>query len=120
MAGMALVPKNLQPIGDELAILWADGTESYIKLATLRRLCPCAECAGERDLLGRLMKPPARPLTTQSFEVRGTSPVGGYAVQVFWGDGHNDGLYTYQKLREWGEAPPELPPLFVSPLLPVR
>ena len=53
--------------------------------------------------------------------MRGTGPVGGYALQIFWADGHADGLYTYQKLREWGENPPELPPLTTAfPLLPVR
>lgn len=117
---MALIPKTVQPLGDELAIAWSDGTESYIKLSTLRRLCPCAGCSGERDILGRLAKPPQKPLTSESFRASATAPVGGYALQIFWGDGHSDGLYTYQKLREWGENPPDLPPLFVSPLLPVR
>jgi len=117
---MVPTPKLLQVIGDELAIVWNDGGETYLPLHDLRRLCPCAECCGERDLLGRLAKPPARPLTTASFQVAGTAPVGGYAVQVFWADGHNDGLYVYERLREWGEKRPELPPLAVSPLLPVR
>jgi DUF971 family protein len=110
----------LQPVGDELAIVWEDGTESYLKLADLRRLCPCAGCAGERDLLGRLAKLPTQPLTTQSFQVSAISPVGGYATQIFWADGHSDGLYPYRKLREWALSPPELPPLTVAPLLPVR
>ena len=117
---MVLVPKTIQPLGDELAIAWGDGAESYVKLSTLRRLCPCAGCAGEADLLGRLAKGPEKPLTSESFKVRATAPVGGYAIQIFWGDGHSDGLYTYEKLRAWGEKPPDLPPLFVSPLLPVR
>ncbi len=117
---MARVPKTIQPVGEELAILWEDGSESYLKLPLVRRLCPCAGCSGERDILGRLAKPPARPLTVESFQVRGISPVGGYAIQIFWGDGHSDGLYTYEKLREWGEKPPELPPMTVAPLLPVR
>ena len=116
----ALLPRTLQPIGEELAIAWSDGRETYLKLADLRRLCPCAECQGERDLLGRLAKPPARPLTTESFRLVGTAPVGGYAVQLFWGDGHSDGLFTYSKLREWDEKPPQLPPLNVLPLLPTR
>jgi DUF971 family protein len=107
-------------IGEELAIAWSDGAESYIKLTTLRRLCPCAGCAGERDILGRLMKGPERPLVAESFAVRGTSPVGGYALQIYWGDGHSDGLYTYQKLREWGDHSPELPPINPLPLLPTR
>jgi len=117
---MAFRAKQVTVIGDELAVAWSDGAESYLKLTTLRRLCPCAGCAGERDLLGRLMKGPDRPLTSSSFEVVRTSPVGGYAVQIFWGDGHSDGLYPYVKLREWGEKPPELPPFSVLPTLPVR
>ncbi len=117
---MAFVPRLVQVIGEELAISWNDGAESYLRLQDLRRLCPCAECAGERDLLGRLARPPARPLTSASFEVVRTAPVGGYALQVFWQDGHSDGLYLYERLREWGEHPPELPPVTVAPLLPVR
>ena len=117
---MGFRAKNVSVIGDELAIAWSDGAESYLKLTTLRRLCPCAGCGGERDLLGRLMKGPERPLTSASFEARGTSPVGGYALQIFWGDGHSDGLYTYEKLREWGDNPPDLPPVSPLPLLPVR
>ena len=117
---MAFRAETVTVIGEELAIAWTDGAESYLKLTTLRRLCPCAGCAGERDLLGHLMKGPERPLTSVSFEVVGTAPVGSYAIQLFWGDGHSDGLYPYVKLREWGEAPPELPPLSVLPTLPVR
>ena len=115
-----LLPKTVEPIGDELAIVWTDGAETYLRLSDLRRLCPCAQCSGERDLLGRLAKPPARPLTTESFRVTTVAPVGGYALQLYWGDGHSDGLYAYTKLREWGENPPKLPPLSVSPLLPSR
>jgi len=115
---MAPLPKDVQVLGDELAIVWSDGVETYLKLRDLRRLCPCASCAGEADLLGRLAKPPEKPLTTESFTAAGTSRVGGYALQLFWGDGHSDGLYTYAKLRDWGENPPDLPPVSAFPLLP--
>jgi DUF971 family protein len=110
---------RVQVIGDELAIAWNDGTESYLKQSDLRRLCPCAACAGEHDLLGRLMKPEGRTLTAESYRVRQTAPVGGYALQLFWEDGHGDGLYLYTRLREWGENPPDLPPMSAAPLLPV-
>jgi DUF971 family protein len=117
---MALVPKTVQVLGEELAIVWSDGAESYLPLATVRRLCPCAGCAGERDLLGRLAKPPEKPLTRESFQAVSTLPVGGYAVQIFWADGHSDGLFPYLKLREWADHPPDLPPVTAFPLLPVR
>ncbi len=48
---MHLDPTNIQQIGEELAIAWNDGTESYLKLEMLRRACPCAACGGEPDVL---------------------------------------------------------------------
>src|SRR4030095_17029356 len=55
---MRLQPKNIQQIGDELAISWNDGTESFFKLEMLRRACPCAGCGGEPDVLGHISRPP--------------------------------------------------------------
>src|SRR5262245_25917585 len=40
-------PVDIQQIGDELAIKWDDGAESFVKLEKLRRRCPCAGCKGE-------------------------------------------------------------------------
>ncbi len=111
-------PTRLLVIGDELAISWTDGSESYLPLRDLRRLCPCAGCAGERDLFGRVAKPPQKPYTRESFEDAALAPVGGYALQLYWKDGHSDGLYPWARLREWAEDPPELPPLEVKTLLP--
>ena len=34
---------------------------------------------------------------------RGWQKVGGYAIQIFWQDGHHDGIYTYELLRKLGE-----------------
>ncbi len=53
---MRLEPTNIQQIGDELAIAWNDGTESYFKLEMLRRACPCAACGGEPDALGNVSR----------------------------------------------------------------
>ena len=54
---MRLEPSNIQQIGDELAIAWNDGTESFLKLELLRRACPCAACGGEPDVLGQVVRP---------------------------------------------------------------
>lgn len=92
-------PVDIQQIGEELAIRWTDGTESFIPLAALRRSCPCAGCQGERDVLGQLHKGPDHPLTPASFQLRRIIPVGGYALQPVWVDGHETGLYTFDYLR---------------------
>lgn len=101
-AGMR--PVDIQQIGGELAIKWSDGGESFIQLDALRRSCPCAGCQGERDVLGQLHKGPEQPLTPASFVLKRWAAVGGYALQPFWADGHNTGLYTFDYLRHL--APP--------------
>src|SRR5438128_9927668 len=95
---MRLEPTNVQQIGDELAIVWNDGTESYLNLEKLRRACPCAACGGEPDVLGNI----SRPLVSyneDSFQLASFNIVGGYALQPRWRDGHATGLYTFQYLR---------------------
>jgi DUF971 family protein len=92
-------PLDLQPIGNELAIRWADGGESFIVLDKLRRACPCAGCKGETDVLGNLYKNPEKPLTVKAFELVRIVSVGGYAIQPVWADGHSTGIYSFDYLR---------------------
>jgi DUF971 family protein len=97
-----LHPLRVDVIGDELALAWSDGKESYIGLEKLRRACPCATCGGEPDVLGQVQ----RPLVSygpHSFELRNFRLVGGYALQPTWNDGHNTGLYTFRQLRALNE-----------------
>ena len=54
-------PRDLQVIGGELAVKWDDGTESFIRLESLRRRCPCAGCRGEVDVMGNLYDTQALP-----------------------------------------------------------
>ena len=35
-------PADIQVIGDQLAIKWDDGTETFLSLEKMRRHCPCA------------------------------------------------------------------------------
>ena len=100
---MRIELKNLQLIGNELAIEWNDGAESFLRLEFLRRVCPCASCGGEPDVLGNVSRPNVS-YSSQSFELRGWDLVGGYAVRPRWGDGHQTGIYSYQYLRRLGEA----------------
>jgi DUF971 family protein len=98
-------PLDIQPIGEELAIKWDDGVESFIPLKVLRRHCPCAGCKGEMDIMGNLYKGPDRPLSDASFRLVRLLRVGGYAIQPVWADGHSTGLYSYDYLRGAGEWP---------------
>ena len=93
-------PRTVMVVGNELAIVWEDGREDYIPLEKLRRACPCAMCKGERDILGNVHRGPTRPLTERSFQATAHRRVGGYALQIDWADGHNDGLYSWETLQE--------------------
>ncbi|HEY2124606.1 MAG TPA: DUF971 domain-containing protein [Chthoniobacterales bacterium] len=95
---MRLEPANIQRIGDELAIQWNDGQESYFKLEFLRLACPCAACGGEPDVLGNISRPQVT-YTAESFDLAGFNLIGGYALQPRWRDGHESGLYSFQYLR---------------------
>jgi DUF971 family protein len=102
---MTLILENATLIGSELALSFADGLEAYLPLAMLRRACPCAGCQGEPDALGRVLRPVVEH-GPRAFELMKFEPVGGYAIQLFWGDGHSTGIYSYTYLRTLGELPP--------------
>ncbi len=92
-------PVDLQTIGNELAIKWDDGGESFIKLELLRRACPCAGCKGEQDIFGTVYKNPEKPLTPRAAQLARVGLVGGYAVQPVWADGHSSGLFSFDYLK---------------------
>lgn len=95
---MILKLLNATLIGDELALAFEDGCEAYIPLPMLRRACPCAVCQGEPDALGRVIRPAVQH-GPRAFDLAKFDLVGGYALQLFWGDGHSSGIYSYAYLR---------------------
>ncbi len=93
-------PTFLQVLGNELAVVWADGHESFYRLEDLRKQCPCAVCSGEPDLFGRIGKGPTPTLSPRSFEITSVERVGNYGVQMNWADGHVFGIWTLERLRD--------------------
>ncbi|NLT71655.1 MAG: DUF971 domain-containing protein [Verrucomicrobiaceae bacterium] len=91
--------KDIQLIGDEVAIRWNDGTETYCKMDRLRALSPSAETTGERDLLGKAISGNEHGRDFSGVTVTGWVPVGRYAIQFRFSDGHNTGIYSFDYLR---------------------
>jgi DUF971 family protein len=91
---------DVQQIGGEVAIKWQDGSESFIRLEKFRRACPCAGCKGEMDVLGNVYKNPEQPLSPAAFRLVRLEPVGGYALQPVWADGHATGIYSFDYLKK--------------------
>ncbi|MBC7979497.1 MAG: DUF971 domain-containing protein [Armatimonadetes bacterium] len=86
-------------IGDELALSFGDGTELYLLLPMLRRACPCAQCQGEPDAMGRVRRPNVE-YGRGAFVLNKFEKVGGYGLQLFWGDGHGTGIYSFTYLQK--------------------
>ena len=97
-----LVVDKYEIVNDLLIIKWEGGNESYIPLIKLRDACPCAECSGETDAFGNLYKGQTTPKTDAGCTILKVKTVGYYAIQIYWGDGHNSGIYRFELLKELG------------------
>ena len=96
-------PTNIQAIGEEIAIAWADGTESYFPMPYLRANSPSAETRGEVDILGNKLgghEPKEFPGVT----VIKWDFIGNYAIRFVFSDGHATGLFSWDYLRELAPA----------------
>jgi DUF971 family protein len=94
-------PADIQIIGNEVAIRWADGAESYFTFEKLRAASPSAANVGETDILGNKYGGNG-PKTFPGVQVTGWAQVGNYAIRFDFSDGHNTGLYSYDYLRKLG------------------
>jgi DUF971 family protein len=81
---------------NELRIQWPGGPEVTIPAARMRDLCPCAGCV-EEGTGRKLLDPTTIPADIRPLEVR---PVGSYAIQIVWSDGHSTGIYSWETLRQ--------------------
>ncbi len=95
-------PANIQLIGEEVAIVWDDGAESYFTFEKLRAASPSAETQGERDILGNQYGGRG-PTRFPGVQVVGWAQVGNYAIRFDFSDGHRTGLYGYDYLRKLAE-----------------
>ncbi len=84
----------------EVRIAWADDHRSVYTLDYLRQICPCAVCDKQRE-----NQDPSRDPVAAKGQLRPEHPVekvGNYALQFFWADGHNTGVYAFEFLRRSG------------------
>lgn len=79
-----------------LFIAWADGAESLVDVRALRLACGCASCVDEWSGESRLA-PDSVPADVAPV---GIQSVGRYAIQIEWSDGHNTGIYPFERLRK--------------------
>lgn len=92
----AHTPAEIRQAGPtELAITWRDGHESLYPVRELRLACSCATCIDEWSGEERL-DPASVPEDVRPVKIE---PVGRYALQIHWSDGHQTGIYPFRRLR---------------------
>ena len=96
-------PLNIQLIGQEVAIVWDDGMETYFSFEKLRAASPSASNLGERDILGNQYGGDG-PKRFPGVTVLGWERVGNYAIRFDFSDGHRTGLYSFDYLRTLAAA----------------
>ncbi len=79
-----------------LSIEWADGAKSLIDVRALRLACGCANCVDEWSG-DAILTPSSIP---EDIAPIGIQSVGRYAIQIDWSDGHNTGIYPFERLRK--------------------
>jgi len=89
-------PRQIQIMPDNnLQIIWPDGHESHFSSYHLRLNCSCASCIDE-DTGDKILETKSVPL---DIKINGINPVGRYGLSIGFSDGHNTGIYVFEKLR---------------------
>ncbi len=98
---MVDVPSDIRALSEErvLAVTWGDRKADF-PFVFLRGQCACAQCVNEWT--GEQILDPATipvDIAIETMEL-----VGSYALRINWTDGHNSGLFTWERLEELSQG----------------
>lgn len=93
-------------VGNTLAVIFADGLEAFLEGPDLRNASPSAERRGEADLFGNV-EGGEQGKDYSQVKIINWQWVGGYAVRIYFSDGHSTGIYSYSILRQLAEQGPD-------------
>jgi DUF971 family protein len=102
-----MMPKKLKVEDQKLKIEWDDGSKDEIGLRYLRDQCPCANCKGEHILFKKIDPIKVYSDEEKKYKIVRMEIQGKYAVQIFWADGHNTGIYPWDYLKELAQTESE-------------
>lgn len=91
-------PSNIRALQAEqlLEVTWPNGAVDRLPYLYLRSECPCANCRDEWTG-ERILRPES---IRRDLNLTGLDPVGTYAVQFVWNDGHSSGIFTWESLHQ--------------------
>lgn len=98
---MAEKPKRIRVDRAEgwLEMDWVGDGILRVSLSDIRKACPCALCGdirAKQDAQLQMITVDQTP----SIDLSDVIPVGNYAIQIRWADGHDTGIYTYSYLKQ--------------------
>lgn len=97
--------KSLKGDREALLLVWSDGASHRIPWGRLREHCPCVTCRQKRAEPAPTFNI-LKPEETAPVRAAGMEPIGNYAYQIEFSDGHKTGIYSLELLRELGESAP--------------
>jgi DUF971 family protein len=81
-----------------LTVEWTDGHQSVFPLSRLRAACPCANCEGKAvDYIPPPDEAGAAP--DRRWTDLDVEPAGSIGIRITWDDGHNAGIFRWDRLR---------------------
>jgi DUF971 family protein len=105
---MEVIPQSITRSADAaIVIQWSDGACLRYTASQLRAQCPCATCREKHAAESKASKPLTLPVLSmaeaQPLAISGMQPVGNYAYNIAFSDGHDSGIFTFDFLRELGK-----------------
>ena len=92
---MTVVPEAIENHAARgvLALRWPDGRMATLTHARLRAACPCSECRAQR-------RAGVEVEADDAVRLAAIEPVGAYALNLAFSDGHRRGIYPYEMLAD--------------------
>ena len=97
-------PQTIELIGNQVALVWNDGSEAFFSGPQLRAASPSAETRGEKDIFGNQYGGGPQKDFSQ-VQVVGFERVGNYALRFDFSDGHRTGIYGFDLLEQLAARP---------------
>lgn len=100
---MSILPETIEnhAVQGLLALHWPGGRTATLTHAQLRAACPCSECRARRTA-GESIE------ASERVRIVDIEPVGVYALNFAFTDGHRRGIYPFQMLAELGSPSDDL------------
>ena len=98
------LPRQLERTDNGIRVVWSDGLEQELPARFLRDVCPCATCREKRTAAATedaSLLPVISASELAEEAIASMKPVGNYAYQITFADGHDTGIFTFEFLRSF-------------------